>query len=156
MFAICFTDQCLTTLKQSFSLFPPRKLLIGAVNSSIAQSHCCISNDVKPKRRSLSRKFHGEMRLFASALAKPMKICVRLFLFDKPIKSCVGHFCLRSVFTFIFQGHRKVALSSFPFVSDFARRFYLENSKTFANMGWSLPLSVVRTWFPWQLQSVEQ
>ena len=58
VFAVCFTDQCLARLKQSFSLFPARKLLIWGVNSSIAQSHCCISNDVKAK---LSRKFHGEM-----------------------------------------------------------------------------------------------
>ena len=47
VFAICFTDQCLARLKQSFSLFPPRKLLIWAVNNTIAQSHYCISNDVK-------------------------------------------------------------------------------------------------------------
>ena len=65
--AICFTDQCLARLKQGFSLFPPRKLLIWAVNRSIAQSHYCFPNDVKSK---LSRKFHGEMTLFASAFAK--------------------------------------------------------------------------------------
>ena len=70
VFVICFTDQCLARLKQSFSLFPPRKLLIWAVNSSIAQSHYCISNDVKERCRSLSRKFHEEMKLFASAFAK--------------------------------------------------------------------------------------
>ena len=96
MFAICFTDQCLARLKQSFSLFPPRKLLIWAVKSSIAQSHYCISNDVKAKCRSLSRKFHGEMKLFASAFAKPMKILARLCLFDKPIK------CFAFLFTFCF------------------------------------------------------
>ena len=83
VFAICFTDQCLARLKQSFSLFPPRKLLIWAVNSSIAQSHYGISNDVKAK---LFRKFHEEMTFLASAFAKPMKIRARLFLFDKPIK----------------------------------------------------------------------
>ena len=38
VFAVCFTNQCLARLKQSFSLFPPRKLLIWAVNTSIAQS----------------------------------------------------------------------------------------------------------------------
>ena len=48
------------------------------------------------------------MTLFAAAFAKPMKIRVRLFLFDKPIK-CFA-FLLRSVFTFIFQGQTKVAL----------------------------------------------
>ena len=58
---------CLARLTQSFSVFPPRKLLIWAVNSSIAQSHYCTSNDVKAK---LSRKFHGEVTLFASAFAK--------------------------------------------------------------------------------------
>ena len=72
--------------------------------SSIAQSHYCISNDVKAK---LSRKFHGEMTLFASAFTKPVKI--RFFLFDKPIK------CFAFLFTFrfyvVFQGHMKVALS---------------------------------------------
>ena len=81
VFAVCFTDQCLARLKQSFSLFPPRKLLIWEVNSAIAQSHYWISNDVKAK---LSRKFHGEMTFFASAsanYAKPMKIHARLFLF---------------------------------------------------------------------------
>ena len=71
LFAICFTEQCLATLKQSFSLFPARKLLIWAVNSSIAPSHYCISNDVKAK---LSKMFDGEMTLFASAFAKPVKI----------------------------------------------------------------------------------
>ena len=86
VFANYFTDQDLARLKQSFSLFPPRKLLIRAVNSSIAQSHYCISNDVKAK---LSRKFHGEMTFFASMFAKPIKIRARLFLFDKPIK-CFG------------------------------------------------------------------
>ena len=100
--------QCLARLKQSFSLFAPRKLLIWVVNSSIAQSHYCIPNDVKAKYRSLSWKFHGEMTLFASAFAKPMKNRARLFLFHKPIK-CFA-FCLSSVFTFIFQGHMKVAL----------------------------------------------
>ena len=59
--------------------------------SSIAQSHYCISNDVKAK---LSRKFHGEMTLFASAFTKPVKI--RFFLFDKPIK------CFAFLFTFRF------------------------------------------------------
>ena len=82
-----FADQCLARLRQSYFLFPTRKLLIWAVNSSIAQSHYCVSNDVKVKCRSLSRKFHGEMMLFASAFVKPMKIRARLFLFDKPIKS---------------------------------------------------------------------
>ena len=96
LFVICFTDQCLARLKQSFSLFPPRKLLIWAVNSSIAQSHYCISNDVKERCRSLSRKFHEEMTLFASAFAKGMKLRARLFLFDKPIK------CFAFLFTFCF------------------------------------------------------
>ena len=101
VFAICFTDQCLTRLKQSFSLFPPRKLIIWAVNSSIAQSHYCISNDVKAK---LSRKCHGE---FAAAFTKPMKIRGLLFLFDKPIKcfAFLFRFCV-----YVFQGHMKVAL----------------------------------------------
>ena len=66
-----FRGACLARLKQSFSLFPPRKLQIWAINSSIAKSHYCISN---------------EMTLFASAFAMPMKIRARLFLFDKPIK----------------------------------------------------------------------
>ena len=105
MFAICFTDHCLARLKESFTLFQPRKLLIWVVNSSIAQSHYCISNGVKAK---LSRKFHGEMTLFASAFGKPMKIGARLFLFDKSINAL--YFCLRSVFAFIFQGHLKVPL----------------------------------------------
>ena len=78
--AICITDQCVARLHQSFSLFPPRKLLVWAVNSSIAQSHYYNSNDVKAKCRSLSRKFHGEMTLFASAFAKPMKISACFFL----------------------------------------------------------------------------
>ena len=125
MFAICFTDQCLTTIKQSFSLFPPRKLLIGAVNSSIAQSHCCISNDVKRKCRSLSRKFHGEMTLFASALAKPMKICVRLFLFDKPIK------CSAFLFTFCFHFH-------------FSRSW--ENHSILGNEIWNSSMQLPTSW----------
>ena len=98
---ICFTDQCLARLNQSFSLFPPRKLLIWAVQRSIAQSHYCISNDVKAKCPSLSREFDGETRIFASAFAKPMKIRTRSFLFNKPIKS------FNYLFTscFIFEGH---------------------------------------------------
>ena len=87
VFAICFTDQSLVRLKLSFSLFPPRKLQIWAVNNSIAQSHYCISDDVKAKL-----SFHGEMTLFASVFAKPMKIRTRLFLLDRPIK-CFA-FCL--------------------------------------------------------------
>ena len=62
VFTLCFTDQCLARLKQSFSSFPPRKLLIPN-----------------------SRKFHGKMSLFVFAFAKPMKIRAPLFLFDKPI-----------------------------------------------------------------------
>ena len=72
-------------LNKSLSLFPPRKFLIWVVNSSIAQSHYCISNDVK-----------GEMTLFASVFAKPMKIRARVLLFDKPIK------CFAFSFTFCF------------------------------------------------------
>ena len=102
VFAICFTDQCLARLKQSFSSFPPRKLLIWAVDSSIAQSHYCISNEVKAK---LSRKFHAETTLLASAFAKPMKNCFRSIS-----QLNVLHFCLRSAFTFIFQAHMEVAL----------------------------------------------
>ena len=83
-------------LKQSFSIFPLRKLLIWAVNSSIAQSHYCVSNDVKAKCRLLSRKFHEEQTLFVSTFAKPMKIRPRLLLFDKPIK------CFAFLFTFCF------------------------------------------------------
>ena len=49
------------------------------------------------KCRSLSRTFHGEMTLFASAFAKPMKIRARLFLFDKPIN------CSAFLFTFCFH-----------------------------------------------------
>ena len=70
-----------------------KELLIWAGNSSIAQSHYCVSNAVRAK---LSRKFHGEMTLFAFAFAKPMKIRARLFLFDKPIK------CFAFLFIFCF------------------------------------------------------
>ena len=51
-------------------------------------------NDLTAKCRSLSRKFYGEMTLFASAFAKPMKI--RSFSLDKPIK------CFAFLFTFCF------------------------------------------------------
>ena len=103
VFAICFTDQCLARFKQSFSLFP-KKLLIWTGNSSIAQSHYCISNDVKAK---LSRKFHGEMTLFASAFAKPMKIRARLFLFNKPIKcfTFLFAFCFYVYFSRSYESH---------------------------------------------------
>ena len=50
------------------------------------------------------------MTLFAAAFPKPVEIRARLFLFDKPIK-CFA-FSLRSLFTFIFQGKTKVALST--------------------------------------------
>ena len=93
VFAICFTDQCWARLKQSLSIFLPKKPLIWAVNSSIAQSHFCISNVIKAK---LSRKFHGKMTLFPSAFVRPMKIRARLFLFDKLIK------CFAFLFMFWF------------------------------------------------------
>ena len=102
--------QCLARLKQSFSLFPPRKRLIWAVNSLIAQSHYCISNDINVRCRSLSRKFHGEMTLFASAFAKPMKIRAGLSLFDTPIKCFV--FLITFCFYIDFQSYMKVALFS--------------------------------------------
>ena len=108
VFAVCFTDQCLARLKQSFSLFPPRKLLIWGVNSSIAQSHCCISNDVKAK---LSRKFHGEMTfLHPRSLSTLNQWKFALVCFRSISLLNVLHFCLCSVYTFIFQGHMKVAL----------------------------------------------
>ena len=119
MFAICFTDQCLPRLKQSFSLFPQRKLLIWAVNSSIAKSHYCISIDVKVKCRSLSRKFHGEMRLFAFAFAKPIKIRTRLFLFDRPNKCfafLLFSFCFNVCFSRSYE--RRCILSCFPKYSE--------------------------------------
>ena len=73
---------------------PPWKILIIlAVNSLIAQSHYFISNDDKAK---LCRKFHGNMMLFASAFAKPMKIQAHLFLFNKLIK------CFAFLFMFCF------------------------------------------------------
>ena len=56
-----------------------------------------LSNDVKAKCRSLSKKFHGEMTLFTSASAKPMKIRAHLFLFDKPMK------CFAFLFTLCFK-----------------------------------------------------
>ena len=102
VFAICFTDQCLARLKESTSSCPPRKLLILAADRAIAQSHYCISNDVKAK---LSRKFHAETTLLASAFAKPMKI-----FFRTKSQLNVLYFCLRSAFTFIFQAHMEVAL----------------------------------------------
>ena len=110
MFAICFTDQCLARLKQSFSLFPPRNLLIWAVNSWSAQSHFCISIDVSAK---LSRTFPGEMTLFAYAFAKPMKIRARLFLFDKRIKcfAFLFTFCFYVYFSRSYESHSKVKSS---------------------------------------------
>ena len=115
VFAICFMDQCLARLKK-ISLFPPRKLLIWAVNSSIAQSYYCISIDVKAKCRSLSRKFHGEMTLFAFAFAKLLKIRARLFLFDKPIK-CIAFlfsFCFCVYFSRSYESRPKCHLGCFP------------------------------------------
>ena len=46
---------------------------------------------------------------FASAFAKPMKKFARV-CFCSISQLNVLHFCLRSVFKFIFQGHMKVAL----------------------------------------------
>ena len=79
-----------------FGKIKTKLLLIRAketpnMGSSTTQSHYCYSNDVTAKCRSLSRKFHGEMTLFASAFTKPMKTRARLFLFDKPIK-CFAFF----------------------------------------------------------------
>ena len=73
-------------------------------NSSNVQSHYCTSNDVKAKCKSLSRKFHGQMTLFASAFAKPMKICARLFLFDKPIK-CYAFLLTSSFYIYFSRSH---------------------------------------------------
>ena len=83
-------------IKTKLLQIPAKEPLIWAVKCSVAQSHHCTSNDVKAKCRSLSRKFHGEMKLFASAFAKPMTIRARLLLFDKPIK------CLAFLFTLCF------------------------------------------------------
>ena len=69
----------LGSVKTRLLLIPAKETPNMAVNSSIAQSHYCNSNDVKAKCRSLSRKFHGEMTLFESAFAKPMKIRARFF-----------------------------------------------------------------------------
>ena len=108
VFAICFTDQCLARSKQSFSLFPPRKQF----DCPITLLHK--SNDVKAKCRSLSRKFHGEMTLFASAFAKPMKIRGRLFLFDKPIKrfAFLFTFCFYVYFSRSYESRSKTLLRS--------------------------------------------
>ena len=51
--------------------------------------------------------------LLASMFAKPTKIRSRLSLFNKPFTMYdvnLLHFCLGSFFTFIFQGHMKIAL----------------------------------------------
>ena len=74
VFAVFFTDQCLARLKQLLHIPAKETPNMGSNYSSISQAHYCISNDVKAKCQSLSRKFHGEMTLFASAFAKPMKI----------------------------------------------------------------------------------
>ena len=94
-------------IKTTFLLIPAKETPNMGSKQSIAQSHYCISNDVKAK---LSRKFHGEMTLFASAFAKPMKIRARLLVFCSISQLNVSHFCLRSVFTLISQGHVKVVL----------------------------------------------
>ena len=52
----------------------------------------------------LSRKFHAETTLLASAFAKPMK---NENCFRSISQLNVLHFCLRSAFTFIFQPHMK-------------------------------------------------
>ena len=47
------------------------------------------------------------MTFFATAFAKPMKFALVCFCSISQLN--VWHFCLRSVFTSIFQGHMKVA-----------------------------------------------
>ena len=103
----------LVRLKQTFSLFPPRKLLVWAVYSLITQSHYCISNDVKAK---LSRTFHGEMTLFASVFAKPMKIRAHLCSFDKPTK-CFAFLltsCFYVYFSRSYESHSNSISQCFP------------------------------------------
>ena len=83
-------------IKRKHLLIPAKETRnIWAVDRAIAQSHYCISNDVKAK---LSRKFHAETTLLASAFAKPIKIFFRTIS-----QLNVLHFCLRSAFTFIFK-----------------------------------------------------
>ena len=120
--AICFMDQCLARLKQGFSLFPPRKLLTWAVNSSIAQSYYCISKTrlllipAKETPNVGSKQFdcpiillHFKWRCLYPRSLSQWKFALVCFCSISQLN--LLHFCLRFVFTFIFQGHMKVALS---------------------------------------------
>ena len=91
-------------------LIPAKETPNMAVNSSIVQSHYWISNDVEAK---LCRKFHGEMTLYASAFANPMKIRARLFLFDKQIE-CFAFsltICFYVYFSRLYESRSKGLLS---------------------------------------------
>ena len=114
VFAFCFTYHRLARLKQSFSYIPARKFLIWAVNSSIAQSNYCISNDVEAKCRSLSRKFHRGMTLFASAFAKPMKSRCRLFSSNKPIK-CVAFLLTFCFYVYFSKSYKSRSIAKYLF-----------------------------------------
>ena len=105
VFAVCFTDQWLVRLKQRVFLFPPRRLQIWAVNSSIAQSHYCISNDETNFPESSMERWCC-LHPRSQSQWKFTLVC-----FCSISQLNVLHFCLRSVFTFSFQGHMKVALS---------------------------------------------
>ena len=56
-------------------------------------------------------KFRGDMTLFASAFANPMKIRARLFLLIQISQLNVLQFVYVLFARFIFEGHVKVALS---------------------------------------------
>ena len=80
----------------------------------MAQAHYCISNDVKAK---LYSKFHGEITLFASASAKPMKIHVRLFFSNKPI-TCFAFLFMFCFYVYI-QGNNYESRSNMVGLSSF-------------------------------------
>ena len=86
-------------------LFIPSKEL-----GSIAQSHYRISNDVKAKCRSHSRKFRGKMTWFPSAFAQPMKIRARSFLLGKPIKNIL-HFCYVLFLRYFLRSYESPSIS---------------------------------------------
>ena len=144
VFAVCFTDQCLTRLEPTFSLFLPRKLLICAVNSSIARSHLFTAFQMMSKQSFPESSMERWLCLHPCLLRqwRFMLVCFCLI----PIK-CF-HFCLRSVFTFIFQGHVKIALSFLCFKGPCTKRFWMHSwphyhwilvsLKSIKDMGWDL------------------
>ena len=97
MHVICFMNQWMTRSKHGLFVFPPKKTLKWRRHCSIVDWPIVLQYDVKENYQLISRKFTG-MKFFHPSVR--FKSHVRLYSFDKPIKSLyfvrfLFLFCLR-------------------------------------------------------------